>query len=172
MAKLTNAPTITMAIKVECSLEFHRNPKPDCRRGLAFLIFPDNEEVTARIEFDGFKDNDKRWFQSIFDLWLDGSENRKAYFHRWDKSEFNGKYTNIFVFKHRGHKHRLYGFLCHPNPMNSRYHQCVLVNYASKGKWETDEYSLKVCESKRCDVSVQRDIKRYFHAGGPLSEKH
>ena len=137
-----------MITKTICSFEFHVYPNHDSRRGLAFLIFPANDSVNAKTEFDGMKDKDKRWFRSLFDHWLDGKHN-PAYFHRWDRDEFDGKYTNIFVFKQRSRKHRIYGFLCNPNQQSQRYQQCVLVNYASKGEWATDERSLRLSEDVR-----------------------
>jgi hypothetical protein len=163
-----------MATKSPCLLQFHIDPNPASRRGLAFLIFPGNANVTAKIEFDRLKDNDKRWFKSIFDFWLDGGI-RPAYFHGWDTDEFEGKYTQLFVFKQRSRKHRFYGFLCHPKDNNLSYEQCVLVNYASKGAWETDERILRACEDVRQNPDVQREIRICFaniRNGGQNNGKH
>ena len=152
-----------MPPKPMCSVEIVRNGG---RRGIAFLIFQSNEAVTARTIFDTLGEKDKRWFNSIFDHWVAGGNPNDKWFHRWDQDAFKGQYTQCLVFKHRSHKHRFYGFLCHPKETDKSYEQCVLTVYANKGVWETDERSLRACEDMRCNTNVQMATKMPFNKSG------
>lgn len=132
------------------------------RRGVAFLISED-ERITAKPIFDGLKENTKNMFRARFDYWL----SRKPYdrgYHGWNESEFQGKYTNCFVFTCREERkaQRLYGFLCKPKPSDQRYYICVLIRYASKTKHETDETDLKIVEEMRTLPAVLKAVDDYF----------
>jgi len=137
-------------------------PENHSKRGVAFLISED-ERVTAKLEFDGLIENTQRMFKTIFDYWLSGKPYERGY-HRWDKSEYQGKYTNCVVFTHREKRlaQRLYGFLRNPKPSTPNYHVCILVRHASKTKHETDETDLKIVEEMRTLPSVQKAIDGYF----------
>ena len=137
-------------------------PENHPRRGVAFLISED-ERVTSKSSFDRLDENTKRMFQTRFDYWLSGKPYERGY-HGWDKSQFQGKYTNCFVFTCREERkaQRLYGFLCNPKPSDQRYLVCILIRYASKTKHETDETDLKIVEEMRTLPPVQKAIADYF----------
>ena len=137
-------------------------PKSHLRRGVLFLISED-KRVTAKTVFDGLDENTQRMFRTRFDYWLSGKPYDRGY-HGWNKSEFQGKYTNCFAFTCREERSakRFYGFLCNPKPGDSRYHVCILIRYASKTKNETDETELKIVEEMRTLPAVQEAVDDYF----------
>ena len=98
-----------------------------------------------------------------FDAWIDGKIEKKWY-HGWDRSEFQGKYTNCFVFKckEKRSEHRFYGFLYNPKLSNPRYQICVLVVHAFKNEWATDETDLKEVERIRTTPAVKKVIDDFF----------
>ena len=65
------------------------------------------------------------------------------------------------MFKRRsvGNNHRLYGFLAHINEAQQR-QLCVVVHYAMKNQWETDQNILSSVESIRTDSNVVRAVER------------
>lgn len=150
-----------MAYLYTYKLEFITR-KDDQRRGVLFLISQDGR-VTAKSVFDGLDQNIKRMFETRFDYWLSGKPYARGY-HGWDKSEFQGKYTNCFVFTGREERSakRFYGFLDNPKPADSRYRVCILVRSAAKTKNETDEIDLKIVEEIRTSPAVQKAVKHYF----------
>ncbi len=134
-------------------------------RGVAFLVSAD-PKVTAKSIFDRFAKTNKnieRAFGAKFDSWQSRIINDKWY-HGWNKSAFGGKYVRCFVFKHRKDKdfHRFYGFLCHPKMNNPRFELCVLVVYANKKDYETDEPDLAETEKMREMPDIQNAIMNYF----------
>lgn len=137
-------------------------PENHPRRGVAFLISED-KRVTAKLEFDGLTENTQRMFKTKFDYWLSRKPYREGY-HGWDKSEYQGKYVNCFVFTHRENRlaQRLYGFLHNPKISNPNYQVCVLVRHASKKKHQTDETDLKIVEEMRTLPVLQKAIGDYF----------
>ena len=132
------------------------------RRGVAFLISEDRR-VTAKLMFDDLIENTQRMFMTRFDYWLSGKPYKNGY-HGWDKSEYQGKYMNCFVFTCREKRlaQRLYGFLRNPKPFNPNYHVCILIRHASKKEHETDEADLKIVEEIRISPEVQKTIDEYF----------
>jgi hypothetical protein len=113
------------------------------RRAICFLVSKDNK-IIAKSVFDALNTKSERKLRAIFDNWRDGQFNKKWY-HGWTRSEFNGRYTDCFVFKLRENRlnHRFYGFLCNPNPINQRFQLCVLVTHTFKDRNETYEADLK-----------------------------
>lgn len=132
------------------------------RRGVAFLVSENNEDkkITGKVAFDRLNNTGDRMLRSRFDAWQSGQPNKHARYHGWDKSEYNGRYTNCFVFKYKSH--RFYGFLCNPKENNLRYQVCILVKHATKKEHETDETELKQVENIRSNLTVQRKIKDFF----------
>jgi hypothetical protein len=153
-----------MAKRPVCCIEIVRD-KPSTYRGIGFLV-SDDGRVTARERFTRLTKNERRWLETSFDWWIDWVINKKR-FHGWDRSEFGGKYTNCFVFKLD--EHRFYGFLCHPKsgspkPEDNKYYFCVLVTYAAKHEWNTEERFLRDCEAMHLDVSVQLAARMVFRS--------
>jgi hypothetical protein len=132
------------------------------RRGVMFLLSED-KKVTAKSDFDNLDINIERMLRTRFDAWVDGLINKKWY-HGWDQSEFEGKYSKCFVFKYKWKRlqHRFYGFLCNPKLFNLSYQVCILVNHVLKNEWETDESNLKEIEEIRIILAVQKAIQDHF----------
>jgi hypothetical protein len=143
------------------TLEF-KTQKDHSHRGVLFLISEDGR-VNAKSVFDGLDEDTNRMFQTRFDYWLSGKPYPRGY-HGWDKSEFQGRYTNCFVFTGREERlaKRFYGFLCNPKKSDRKYHVCILIRYAQKRKNETDETDLKIVEEIRTLPAVQRAIEEHF----------
>jgi len=129
------------------------------KRGVCFLISGDRK-VTAKPIFDKLKENIDRSLRSRFDMWIDKQPDKPSRYHRWNQSEFQGRYTHCFVFKVKSN--RFYGFLCNPKKSNPIYQVCVLVRHALKKDHETDETDLKQVEEFRTTLSIQRTITDYF----------
>ncbi|MEO6050165.1 MAG: hypothetical protein ABIP78_02395 [Pyrinomonadaceae bacterium] len=69
-----------------------------------------------------------------FDWWLRTfGVTKKEYCHGWDEEG----YENVWVFKYR--EHRIFGFLCHPDPAEPGFLLCVLCSYTIKEGWEADK---------------------------------
>jgi len=133
------------------------------RRGIAFLI-SSNEKVTAKSVFDGLENsNPERMLLTRFEGGIHGLPNKRWY-HGWAQSQYNGNYTNCFVFKcqEKRLEHRFYGFLCNPKPSDRRYQVCVLIRHAFKKEWETDETDFKIIEEIGTTPAVQKAIDDYF----------
>jgi hypothetical protein len=128
------------------------------RRGIAFLVSRDRK-VTAKTAFGSLGGNAEKTFRTRFDAWVDGKINKKWY-HGWDHSELQGKYTRCFVFKYK--KNRFYGFLCNPKSSDRSYQVCILVSHALKKEWETDEADLRDVYDIRKTPAVQKTIIDYF----------
>jgi hypothetical protein len=132
------------------------------KRGVAFLI-SENKKVTAKPIFDSLNKKNKNIERSLrtrFDAWIDRQPDKPARYHGWDQSEFQGRYTNCFVFKVKNN--RFYGFLCNPKSFNHSYRVCILVRHAFKKEHETDETELKQVEELGKIEAIQKTINDYF----------
>ena len=132
------------------------------RRSVAFLV-SSNERGSIKEAFDRLGRNSELMLRSRFDAWVDGIVNKKWY-HGWDQSEFQGRYTSCFVFKCKEKRlqHRFYGFLCNPKIRNRGYQVCILVIHAKKNEWETYEADLRTVEEVRKMPIIQKAISDYF----------
>ena len=140
-----------------CSVEHVRN---GALRGVGFLIYPSNHNVTARETFYGLPEEEQKHFRVSFDYWVDGLIQPRR-FHGWNKSEFSGQYKRCFVFKQD--EHRLYGFLLHPKDEESRYQYCLLAAYGWKVQQSTEEKYLRQCTELGDMVPVHRAVKNLFN---------
>lgn len=149
----------------ECWLEAVPDHPPlrDQRRGLTFLVYPKDRRVTAKDGFNGLPIQIKRKLHTAMDYWLGGFDTKPTHHHGWDKNQFSGRYTKLWVFKCRDDQtgYRLYGFLQNPDPKRPQLRLCVLVEYALKGEDETDEAILRRVESIRAQQSVKKAIEDY-----------
>jgi len=138
-------------------------PEDDKRRAVAFLI-SNNIRATANTAFKKLSKDHQLWLQIRFEYWISGQRPNKKWFHGWNLSEFQGKYTKCFVFKCREklQYHRFYGFLRNPKASNPGYQVCVLVIHAYKEGYETDEADLKGVEELRTSPIIIRTIDDYF----------
>lgn len=135
-----------------CSIEIVKRNE---RRCIAFLTYAGNKFVNGQSRFDSLDTKTERGFRHVFDSWLaDLHKNHQAH-------GFSGQYRKCFVFKRRsvGNNHRLYGFLAHINEAQQR-QLCVVVHYAMKNQWETDQNILSSVESIRTDSNVVRAVER------------
>jgi hypothetical protein len=120
--------------------------------------------VDAATVFDALPDEIRRTFLRRFYKWIDdlpGSPIQHHQYHGWEKTQYDGKYAECWVFKAPGN--RLYGFLCHPkSPEDKRYELCVLVLHDSKHAHETREVNLRRAEEMRTNIDVKTAIEREF----------
>jgi hypothetical protein len=127
--------------------------KPSERRGIVLLSAEGLSDLNARPVFEALGDKHKRALLDRFDLWIEGKEHNNKYFHGWN----DPTYRNCFVFKWKEKRqhHRLYGFLCHPQPnLRPRFELCVLVSHAIKASWETDPSELDGANGLRINPLV------------------
>jgi hypothetical protein len=133
------------------------------RKGVAFLLSNDGR-INAKNIFKNLDKKSKYTLMTRFEYWQSGKTHKK-YFHSWDQSEFQGKYTNCFVFKLRNH--RFYGFLRSKiKKLHPEYQVCVLVLYAEKEERETYEPDLKKVETIRTTLAVQKAVNDFFREKG------
>jgi hypothetical protein len=137
----------------------YKTPIEHSYRSVAFLI-TENPQVSAYDAFINLRENQEKAFRNRFDAWVGGHLNNDRY-HGWNKSEFSGKYTNCFVFEHKGWGDRFYGFLCNPRKSNPGYQLCVLIVYEQKTKHKTNETNLITVESFRIMLAVRTIIRKY-----------
>src|SRR5437764_12923396 len=97
-------------VQIQVAVEIQAGVQSE-RRAVAFLNYDEVKYVNVTEKFGKLKDNTRRTFNTRFDNWVAGFENRKHY-HGWDKSDYGGEYQECYVFK--ASNDRLYGFLCHP----------------------------------------------------------
>lgn len=138
-------------------------PEDDEKRAVAFLIL-NNIEVTANAAFNKLGRDYRLWLQKRFEYWVSGQPPNKKWFHGWDQSEFQGKYTKCFVFKckEKLRLHRFYGFLCNPKASNPGYRVCILVIHAYKEEYETHEPDLRGVEELRTSPIVESIVRNHF----------
>lgn len=137
------------------------NGKKHPKRGVAFLVSDKDKKVTAKAVFDSLDKNEApyRGLMTGFEAWQGCLVNKKR-FHGWNKTEYKGRYTKCFVFKHN--KHHFYGFLCNPKENNIRYEACILVRHTNKTEWQTDETDLKQVEELRSNIPIQNLIRQFY----------
>jgi hypothetical protein len=102
--------------------------------------------------------SDDRYYRKSFDYWLGDFRNNRR-FHGWDKSQYNGKFTECFVFKNVSEAERVYGFLCRPKRNDTNYEMCVLVHSATKKKWTTDTAELQRAKDMKSDADVLKALQ-------------
>ncbi|HLA12892.1 MAG TPA: hypothetical protein VJ023_20065 [Pyrinomonadaceae bacterium] len=102
--------------------------------------------------------SEDRYYQKSFEYWV-GGFHIKERFHGWNKSQYEGKYNDCFVFKNVSDAARIYGFLCRPKAGDPNYEMCVLVHYAQKKKWKTDTTELQRAKDLKMDLDILRALK-------------
>lgn len=133
--------------------------KPSSRRAIAFLSCSGDSNIDAGVVFGGLKQKREREVRSRFDYWIDGSRADK-WFHGWP-NDADYKQCFVFKWKDKNQHHRLYGFLCNPQPItNPSFQLCVLVSHAMKTKWETDPHELDGANSLRANPAVKAAIAK------------
>lgn len=138
-------------------------PEEDERRAVAFLISNDIK-VTANAAFKKLSRDHKLWLQTRFEYWVSGQSPNPKWFHGWNQSAFQGKYTKCYVFKCREKMsfHRFYGFLHNPKPSKPGYQVCILAIHVFKEGYETDEADLKGIEEFRTSPTIIKSIEDHF----------
>jgi hypothetical protein len=140
--------------------------KASTARGVAYLIWPEDADVTAQASIDRLAKSDgtdkaKVWAR--FDHWVDGNVHDK-YFHRWNEVGFE----HTFVFKwNKGGKdkgmQRLYGVLFHPKPKaNPGFEVCVLFTHALKEGKKTDPQHKNKAEQLFKNADVVAAVKKQY----------
>jgi hypothetical protein len=144
-----------------------RAGKTHARRAVAFLHNAEFSYVNVTDVFEGLPENISDTFKRRFDNWiaaLPGSPVPHHQYHGWEKTDYDGKYIECFVFKAPGH--RLYGFLCHPkSPGDKRYELCVLVLHDDKYAHKTWEPNLKNSKKMNTNTDVIRAIEVEYPNG-------
>ena len=130
---------------------------------VGFLISSDNR-VTAKSGFVALEENDERHYRARFKAWVDGIRNDNWY-HKWNKSAFNGQYTKCFVFKLLKARDRIYGFLCHPKKGSPAFEVCILICNTGKKQYQTEETNLRLLEEFRNNIVLRGVIERHFSKG-------
>ena len=129
-------------------------------RSVAFLVSRDIRN-NIKAGFNSLDKNRKRHFYKRFDTWVSGKP-YPDWYHRWDKSEFNGRFTMCFVFEIKATGDRLYGFLCNPKQSNRGYQLCVLVSHKEKFTYKTNIRNLENVEEIRLSLEVRKAIDDHY----------
>jgi len=116
---------------------------PTSHRAIGFLeeIMLDGEgdsELDAKEAFDALPRSRERELRTRFDYWLSGGPPNDRWFHGWPNDQ---EVEDCFCFKwkERRTNHRLYGYLCNPQPKtNPRFQTCVLIYHDAKNDESTN----------------------------------
>jgi hypothetical protein len=125
------------------------------RRGLAYLIHPEDADVTVAPSIDRLfhaNNDETRKLWSRFDYWVNGGV-KDAYFHGWNETG----YEHCFVFKWNADRHmqRMYGSLFHPRRRtNPGFLVCLLFSHCVKVGKHTDPEQKRKAESLQHDRAV------------------
>jgi hypothetical protein len=131
---------------------------PSSRRGICFLV--GLKQLDAAEVFDGLPETPEWTLRSRFDHWVSGQKGNSNWYHG-----FTGRYKKCFVFKynHRNVGQRLYGFLCHPQPITRpAFELCVLHTHDAKTEWETDESIKELALSLSSNPTIGNLLKFHF----------
>jgi hypothetical protein len=130
-------------------------------RGIVFLVREGDRGLDAASVFATLALNSMRAVATRFDFWIDLGRNDN-YFHGWPSMP---DYKKCFVFKWKDKRgnHRLYGFLCNPQPKTRpRFQLCVLVSHAIKNEWKTDPKELDGANALTLNFEVMTAIRAAF----------
>ena len=153
------APVIYELVSVE-------QLRPSSRRGVVLLRSDGDADIDAAATFGGPSSKKQRELRDRFDTWIEHApgQHNDLWFHGFTNTE---AYRDCFVFKWREKEagHRLYGFICHPQPnTNKRFQLCVLTNHGEKprAKWQTDLSELDIANRTRANRHVLAVISMNF----------
>lgn len=140
--------------------------QPSDRRGVGFLeeIVDDGEQpsLDAKSEFDSLSLKANRDIRSRVDYWISGAPPNGKWFHGWPNDH---EVRDCFCFKctERANHHRLYGFMCNPQPKtNARFQLCVLPYHDVKNQEATDRTLLLRSMRLSTNADVRRAINLEF----------
>jgi hypothetical protein len=112
------------------------------RRGVGFLeeIVDEGEEssLDAKSKFGSLLAKRDRDVRSRVDYWISGAPPNDRWFHGWPNDH---EVRDCFCFRwnERTQHHRLYGFMCNPQPKTcARFQLCVLTYHDVKNDGSTD----------------------------------
>jgi hypothetical protein len=132
-------------------------------RGLAYLTWPEDDEVTAEPTITRLSQptkDDKRKVWSRFDHWIDGNV-KDEYFHGWNEPGF--EHCFVSKWNQGNNMQRLYGTLFHPKPKtNKRFLLCVLFSHVVKVGKFTDPAQKKKAEALFKDSAVIAAVARAY----------
>lgn len=129
---------------------------PSGGRAIGFL--EGDPQLDAGVVFDELEERLARTVRSRMDHWIAGNHKPAWWFHGFPN---NPVYDQCFVFKwtHNRDGHRLYGFLCNPQPeTNPRFRLCVLSIHATKNEDETDQAELDRVNQWRTNLRSREAI--------------
>jgi hypothetical protein len=136
------------------------------KRAIALLDCSHDSEVDAAKVYEALKQEPERLreVRSRLDMWIEGAQPHKRYFHGFDKEGYRDCF--VFKWKQKNRGQRLYGFLCNPKPQTDKpFRLCVLTNHAEKAQWETDPQELDKANALRIDPHVKAAIALAFPDG-------
>lgn len=112
------------------------------RRGVGFLeeVRDDGQDsdLDAKSAFEALPAKKERDVRSRVDYWISAAPPNDRWFHGWPNDH---EVRDCFCFRwdERREHHRLYGFLCNPQPKtNARFQLCVLTYHDSKNDESSD----------------------------------
>ena len=131
------------------------------RRAVAFLTCDEDPDVDGMAAFRKLNEKRERELRTRFDYWIDGKR-QDDYFHGWPNEPSN-KECFVFKWKEKKVRHRLYGFLFNPKPVNNpSFRLCVLVSHGTKEEWRTDPHHKALTNKMRTKQAVIDAIKLVF----------
>lgn len=132
------------------------------RRGIGFLEEITTQEAGSRLDakmaFEALNAKRDIELRTRFDHWLAGVQPNDRWFHGWPNDQ-DVKECFCFRWIERSRRHRLYGFLCNPQPKtNPRFQLCVLAYHDVKNDESTDRNLLLRLMKLRSDTTVRAAI--------------
>jgi hypothetical protein len=98
----------------------------------------EESSLDAKSEFDSLSEKKDRDVRSRVDYWISAAPPNAKWFHGWPNDH---EVRDCFCFRwnDRSRHHRLYGFICNPQPKtNARFQLCVLTYHDVKNDESTD----------------------------------
>lgn len=118
--------------------------------------------IDAKSAFDALNPKKDRELRTRFDHWLSGAPPNDRWYHRWP-SDYDVKECICFKWDEKRRHHRLYGFICHPQPKtNARFQLCTLAYHDVKNDESTDRNLLLRSVKLQTNVMVRMVISLRF----------
>ena len=133
------------------------------RRGILFLTGT-HRFLRGPRDFNDLGHKERYTYMRKFESWLEGITHADWY-HGYNRSEYNGKYSKCFQFEDKGRGTRFYGFIIHPLANNRRFVLCVLSHFTTKNTHRTDESILAKMARLANDPEVLATLRNHLATG-------
>jgi len=119
----------------------------------------DDDSVNAEAIFKKMQKKEPargKKMKRAMDRWVKGHDvNQSKLHHGWNKSDHNGDFAEMHVFKANGH--RIYGYKFHPSSADRRFEACILIQHLKKA--ESDALVSKM--RKILAIAMREEVQEF-----------